>query len=281
MSGACAPAGEYVMGRTPEEYERLRQQARTWQDATTTLLDHVALGPGARCLDVGCGPGETMRLMAERVGPAGQVVGLDTDADLGRVAVDTLRAAGHQQCSFVEADVEGTDAVPDGSFDLVFGRLILLHLSDPVAALRRMWRWTAPGGHLVVQDYDLRGVDAYPPLDVVDEWRRVFLGTFTAVGRDVRLGHRLPSLFADAGIGAPDRTEVAGRLEPLATGGGMLAATYRSVSPAALQLGIVTEDQRDGWLADMAEATTKFGDHSLLWPLLIGVHKRRSPEPGA
>src|SRR5258707_14882516 len=92
---------EYVLGRTPEEHERLRRQARVWQDATTTLLDRVSPAPGARCLDVGCGPGETMRLMAERVGPAGRVVGLDTDAELGRAAVDMLRAAGHRQGSFI------------------------------------------------------------------------------------------------------------------------------------------------------------------------------------
>jgi SAM-dependent methyltransferase len=266
---------EYVLGRSSAEHERLRQQARVWQDATAALLDRVAPGPGARCLDVGCGPGETMRLMAERVGPEGRVVGLDTDAALGGAAVDTLHAAGHEQCSFVEANAEDDEAVPDGGFDLVYGRLILLHVSDPVALLRRMWRWTAPGGHLVVQDYDMRGVDVYPHLDVVDEWKRVFLGTFTAAGRDVRLGHRLPSLFTEAGIGTPDGTAVAGRLEPLATAGGMLAATYRSVAPAAIALGIVTPEQRDAWLTDIAGAADTHGDHSVLWPLLIGAHKRR------
>ena len=156
----------YVMGRTPQEYERLRQQARIWEGATASLLDRASLGPGSRCLDVGCGPGETMRLMAERVGPTGQVVGLDTDADIGRAAVMSLHAAGLDQCTFVEGDVAGPDpfaAFPD-AFDLVFGRLILLHVADPVAVLRRMWAATAPGGHLVVQDYDLRTVDCYPPL---------------------------------------------------------------------------------------------------------------------
>jgi ubiquinone/menaquinone biosynthesis C-methylase UbiE len=278
MSGATTD--EYVMGRTAEEYERLRQQARVWEGATASLLDRVPLGPGARCLDVGCGPGETMRLMAERVGPTGRVVGLDTDADIGRSAVEMLRAAGHQQCSFVEADAERTDAIPDGGFDLVFGRLVLLHVSDPVALIRRMWQWTAPGGHLAIQDYDMRSVDAYPPLEVVEEWKRVFLGTFNAVGRDIRLGHRLPSLLAEAGVGAPDGTDVAGRMEPLGTAGGMLAATYRSVSPAALAIGMITAQQRDAWLADMAAATTDRAAHSLLWPLLIGVHKQRDVLPG-
>jgi SAM-dependent methyltransferase len=266
----------YVMGRTPEEYERLRQQARIWEGATASLLDKAALAPGSRCLDVGCGPGETMRLMAERVGPTGRVVGLDTDDDLGRAALAYLHAAGFDQCAFVERDVEGPEAFPD-AFHLVFGRLILLHVVDPVAVLRRMWAATVPGGHLVVQDYDLRSVDCYPPLAVVEEWRRVFLGTFTAVGRDIRLGHRLPALFAEAGIGPPDGTEVVGRLEPLASAAAMLAATYRSVSPAALAKGIVSAEQRDRWLADISEAAHTHGDHQTYWPLMVGAHKRRPP----
>ena len=40
-----------------EEYERLRTQARVWEQATGRLLDHVELARGARCLDAGCGSG--------------------------------------------------------------------------------------------------------------------------------------------------------------------------------------------------------------------------------
>jgi SAM-dependent methyltransferase len=266
----------YVMGRTPQEYERLRQQARIWEGATAALLGRAGLGPGSRCLDVGCGPGETMRLMARRVGPLGRVVGVDTDEDLGRAAVASLHEEGLRQCAFVAADVEGADAYP-GAFDVVFGRLILLHVGDPVAVLRRMWAATAPGGCLVVQDYDLRAVDSYPPLPLVDEWKRVFLGAFDALGRDVRLGQRLPTLFAEAGIGPPDGTEVVGRLEPFAAAAPMLMATYRSVAPAAVALGLVSEEQRDRWLADVAEAVTTHADHQAYWPLMVGAYKRRDP----
>ncbi len=63
MSGVPTTS-ECVLGRT-FEHERLRRPARVGLDATTTLLDGVSLATGARCPDVGCGPGEAMRLMAE------------------------------------------------------------------------------------------------------------------------------------------------------------------------------------------------------------------------
>ena len=63
----------------------------------------------------------------------------------------------------------------------------------------------------------------------------------------------------------------------MATAGAMLAATYRSVAPIAIGLGLVTRAQSDALLADIASAMRDHGDTSFLWPLLIGVHVRRPP----
>jgi 2-polyprenyl-3-methyl-5-hydroxy-6-metoxy-1,4-benzoquinol methylase len=52
------PDDDCVLGRTSEEYRRLRWQARLWEPTTGRVLDQVGIGPGMRCLDVGCGPGE-------------------------------------------------------------------------------------------------------------------------------------------------------------------------------------------------------------------------------
>ena len=124
------------LGRTPQEYERLRAQARGWEAATGRLLDRVGLAPGAGCLDAGCGPGETMRLMAQRVGPAGpSVVGLDVDAALGGLArTSCARRDTGSACSAARPDRAG--AVPGGPYDLVFARLLLFHLPQRVEVLR-------------------------------------------------------------------------------------------------------------------------------------------------
>src|SRR5690348_17463776 len=118
----------YALGHTPEEYERLRGQARVWEAAAGRLLDQVGLTPGASCLDAGCGPGETMRLMAQRVGPAGRVTGIDVDAPLGEQAMAMLQRAGHRQCRFIALDLAADGPLPGAPFDLVYARLLLYHL---------------------------------------------------------------------------------------------------------------------------------------------------------
>jgi len=265
----------YALGRTREEYERLRGQARGWETATGRLLDEIGLATGARCVDAGCGPGETMRLMAQRVGPAGSVLGIDLDAALGADAVATLHASGHRQCRFQVHDVSGPAPLPAAPFDLVYARLLLFHLPDRVAVLARLWDAVAPGGHLVVQDYDLGGARVLPTLHSVDESMRVLVGAFTAVGCDVHAGARLPQMFVQAGIGAPDGTDVAGRLEPLSTGRLLVEHTFRSVLPTALEHRITTETDAAATLTRLDRDARRFAARPLMWPLLIGAWKQR------
>jgi ubiquinone/menaquinone biosynthesis C-methylase UbiE len=265
----------YALGHTAEEYDRLRAQARVWEAATGRLLDQVGLAPGARCLDAGCGPGETMRLMAQRVGPTGRVVGIDVDAPLGARAERMLHDTGHRHCEFHEHDLTGPSPVPGAPFDVVYTRLLLFHLPERVAVLARLWDAVAPGGHLVVQDYDLRSATVLPALDSMDELKRVIIGAFTAVGCDVHAGARLPVLFDQAGLGAPDGTDVAGRLEPLGTGHTLFQRTFRSLLPTALAHGITTEPAAAAALDSVGRDAVRFAGHPLLWPLLIGAWKRK------
>jgi SAM-dependent methyltransferase len=265
----------YALGRTFEEYERLRAQARVWEAATSRLLDQVALAPGARCLDAGCGPGETMRLMAQRVGPSGRVTGVDLDAPLGEQALTMLHDAGHRQCEFAHVDLTSPGTIPGAPFDLVYARLLLYHLPQRVAVLRRLWDTVAPGGHLLVQDYDVRTVSTVPTLQSVEEVRCVVVDAFSAAGCDVYVGARLPDLFAQAGIGAPDGTDVAGRLEPFADAQRLFVGVLRSVLPTAITHGITTEEQGAALLATITHDIERFPDRPALWPLLIGAWKRK------
>jgi 2-polyprenyl-3-methyl-5-hydroxy-6-metoxy-1,4-benzoquinol methylase len=268
----------YALGRTPLEHERLRAQARVWEAATGRLLDQAGLAPGARCLDAGCGPGETMSVMAQRTGPAGRVLGIDTDGVLGAAALAMLHRAGHRNCAFLAHDLTAGGPVPGGPFGVVYARLLLFHLPQRVAVLARLWDAVAPGGHLIVQDYDIRSADVLPPLDSVGELLRVITGAFTAAGCDVHAGARLAQLFAQAGIGTPDGTDVAGRIEPLASGRTLFEGTFRSVLPTALAHGITTRRKADAALAAIDRDAIRHADRPVLWPLLIGAWKRKAKE---
>jgi SAM-dependent methyltransferase len=266
----------YALGHTAREYERLRAQARDWAAATARVLDHISLPADASCLDAGCGPGETTLLLAQRVGPGGRVLGIDVDASIGTRAVEMLHGSGYRHCAFRAHDLAADEPVPGGPFDLAYARLLLIHLPDRAAALARLWDAVAPGGYLVVQDYDAGTFGVLPELPSFAEMTRIIIGTFQAVGADVRTGALLPQLFVQAGVGIPDGTDVTGRLEPLGAGGRAYAENvYRSLLPAALAHGITTEADSAAMLAELAKDTARFADSPVHWPLMIGAWKRK------
>jgi SAM-dependent methyltransferase len=265
----------YALGHTPEEYQRLRMQARAWAVATGRLLDQVGLGPGASCLDAGCGPGETMRAMAQRVGATGRVLGLDADPALGAMTLAALHDEGYRHCSVQTRDLTAAEPIPGAPFDLVYARLLLFHLPRRADVLARLWDAVAPGGYLLVQDYDLRSISTLPQLDWAGEVLRVFTGAFGAAGADVSAGTRLPQLFAQAGVGTPDGTDVAGRIEPLATGRKIMESAFSSVLPTALAHGVTTEADAAATLASIDRDAARFPDRPVLWPLLIGAWKHK------
>ncbi|MEY2421040.1 MAG: hypothetical protein QOI95_1107 [Acidimicrobiaceae bacterium] len=120
-------------------------QDRELQALGTAGLEALAATPGESVLDVGCGPGTTSLIVAEHVGPAGRVVGLDISAPL--LALARERAAGVDNVSFVEADAQTT--IPPGSpFDAVFSRFGVMFFADPDAAFANLHGATSPAGRL-------------------------------------------------------------------------------------------------------------------------------------
>jgi SAM-dependent methyltransferase len=261
----------YSLRREPAEYERLRAQARVWETATARLLDRIALPAGARCLDAGCGPGETVRMLARRVGPAGRVVGLDSDAGLVATVRKALPDEGLGNCEVVRCDVTRDEL--GGPYDLVFARLLLFHLPERVHVLRRLWESVAPGGHLVVQDYDLVSACCVPAAPGVEQVAALVIASFTAAGCDVRAGLRLPALLAEAGAGTPDGTDVSGRLLPLSQGAVMLGQVIASLLPSAIANGVTTRDEADTALARLHDDAARHPDRPMLWPLMGGIWK--------
>ncbi|MEA2804688.1 MAG: hypothetical protein QOG78_423 [Rhodospirillaceae bacterium] len=103
--------------------------------------------PGDHVLDVGCGFGDTAIRLADRVGPTGQVVGVDCcDAFLDQARAET-RSRGLTNLSFVRADAE--IALPTDQFDFVFARFGTMFFANPVAGLRNMRKALRPGGRMV------------------------------------------------------------------------------------------------------------------------------------
>jgi ubiquinone/menaquinone biosynthesis C-methylase UbiE len=123
-------------------------RARAWRPAVVAA---VAPRPGARILDLGCGPGTLARLVA-RTCPEAEVVGVEPDPVMGERA---RRVGGNVRVVAASATALPTDPPFDRPFDVVVSTLMFHHLhpDDKRAALGEALRVLAPGGRLVVADW--------------------------------------------------------------------------------------------------------------------------------
>jgi 2-polyprenyl-3-methyl-5-hydroxy-6-metoxy-1,4-benzoquinol methylase len=265
----------YIHARDAAEYQRLRDQARMWQSATEALLDQVGLTAGMSALDVGSGPGAVMRLMADRVGPQGSVTGIEIDARLGSQAIAALRADGGTRFNQIDANVLDLETAPGAPFDLVFCRLFLMHMQDPVAVLEKMQGWVKPGGVIAAQEFDFGAIAVEPLCPAMAEFNRLFEGVFRGHGRNLRAGRQLPMQFEAAGIGLPDGTLAEAKFLPLRDLAPMLIGVYQSLFASAAELGIADPVRAETFKRDMA-AAGEDGRYYCLTPMLIGAWKRLS-----
>jgi SAM-dependent methyltransferase len=108
-------------------------------------IDALAPSVGDVIVDVGCGAGQTVLQLSDRVGPQGRVIGVDIARRLLDIARE--RSRGVEQISFVECDA-GALKLPPGSVDGVFSRFGVMALSDHVAAFSNFHRMLRPDGRI-------------------------------------------------------------------------------------------------------------------------------------
>lgn len=114
-------------------------------------MDLLSPAPGAAVLDLGCGTGEDVLALADRVAPGGRVVGVDRSATM--LAEARRRAGSRGGVDFLEGDALDLP-LPDGALDGARAERVLLHVDDPDRVVAQMMRVLRPGGRIVVAEPD-------------------------------------------------------------------------------------------------------------------------------
>ncbi len=180
------------------------------------LADELAVQPGERVLDIGCGRGAALAPLAAAAGPTGHVLGIDLAPRMVERTAEDFRDVPHVEVRIGDASAPG---VPVSSFDVVASCLVLFFLPDPGAAAATWADLLADGGRMGVttfghQDERWKQVDAafapYLPPAILDARTSGQRGPFAsdegmeqllrdAGLTDVRTAHRtVEAAFRDA-----------------------------------------------------------------------------------
>jgi len=109
------------------------------------LIDRAKIQTGERILDVGCGAGATAVAFAQKVGPAGRVIGVDISAPM--LARARQVAPESMPVEFVLADATIYPFAP-GAFDLLASRFGVMFFAEPALSFANMRKALKPSGRL-------------------------------------------------------------------------------------------------------------------------------------
>jgi SAM-dependent methyltransferase len=128
----------------PAAAERLDLSSAVLDGFTISRLLGLGDLTGRRCLELGAGNGSVARWLAGQTGPSGRVLATD---------INTRHIPSDRGYAVVRHDLT-SDPLPDGPWDLIHARLVLRHLPARHEILRRLAAALAPGGALVIEEWD-------------------------------------------------------------------------------------------------------------------------------
>lgn len=146
MTGDVTAAQPGLLGDTvARDYGRKLERFHAFAaPELRALIGGLALRPGMRVLDAGCGVGANLACLADVVAPGGLALGFD-------LATAHVRAAHHAapQALALQADLQHVPLRP-GVFDLIWCTSTINHLRDPVAGLGVLAPLLRRGGRLAL-----------------------------------------------------------------------------------------------------------------------------------
>jgi SAM-dependent methyltransferase len=261
MSATAPEKAAYLLEHDWEQEPRRLQLLEEHADPTSAhRLEATGVGPGWNCLEIGAGRGSIARWLGERVGPSGHVIALDLDTSL-------LTDLDEPNIEVVEGDLLDIE-LPEGSFDLIHARLVLMHIPERRLALRRIFSLLRPGGHVVLEELDWMAILTDPQPERIALFQ-AFNDALTTI--DFECGRALLREIDQTGFTdstADFRVDVVEGATPLAQ---WEQLSVKALTETVVGAGTATAGQIDAHVARLADP--EYRGHGWAW---ICARGRRS-----
>lgn len=185
----------YLHGYSAAEQRRLVEQAEYWRDEL--ILPDLPYRPGDRLLDVGCGCGAVLGVIAA-AHPGLRLAGIDREPAQIAAARAHLATLGRPDADLREGDAAHMPW-PDATFEHATMMWFVEHVPVIEPILREVRRVLAPGGSLTINETEYETYQVWPQHEDWDHVVAALFRHFEAHGQP-HAGRRLGTLLVEAGF---------------------------------------------------------------------------------
>ena len=179
-----------------EEQRRLNIQSIIFENETRRTLKLAGIKQGMRCVDLGCGAGDTTFLLSKLVGDKGHVTGIDINENAIKTCKKRAKEDHFKNTEFLVRSIYDTK-LREHSYDLAFSRFLFQHLKEPEKAILEMSRVAKKDGVLVVEELDHASWLCYPSEPSLDKLRCVYVKLLQLNGSDPFIARKLYKIFTE------------------------------------------------------------------------------------
>jgi len=208
ISHAQNGSDTYVLGTSEQARKNLDYQHELMANESFKQLQKAGLKKDQIVWDIGCGSGAMTEYIARTVGDNGKVFAVDASKEQLENTRKRISDAGLKNVIFILGDIQENQNWPVEKADIVYSRLVLMHVTKANLALIKMKSLLKTGGVVSLQEsaFSADHTSDYNP--VVKDFFASLVKLGISKGVDFDIGQKLPALCKEIGFQKIEHYEV-------------------------------------------------------------------------
>ena len=179
----------YILNTGLETRHRLNILEKIYGEYTNKLFQEINFQKGMKVAVIGCGSGSGIEQIYKKIGEDGRILCVDISPEQISLTKNILESKGVNNVDYVVADIEGYTG--NCGYDVVYCRFVLIHLRNPIIALKNMLSFIKEEGTIACEEHNYEDIFNYPTSSAIDKYKTLLKKISNILKLDYAFGKKL------------------------------------------------------------------------------------------